>query len=198
MSIEDQAVTNPVETIPAATEEEQLGLDAQEDPPESKNRDRTHPLNNPSQEAVAQFFAAPDCLRDFTSVSALASHLKVSRMTIHRWEKAPHVRRRVEHLSLQNKFVGDLFLRREWKPIVEKAVEKAKGGDVAAMRFCADWAWPKSSIVDTDLSLSEAIRMTENKGNVPSWLLERRAAQENPAQEPDVPSEAKSLPEPAS
>ena len=175
MSVEDQAVTNPVDTIPATTEEEQLGLDAQEDPPESKNRDRTHPLNHPSQEMLAQFLAAPMPARfPFCHRSGRASedfpndHLSLG--------ETPHVMRRIEHLSMQNKVLGDLFVRREWLPIMQKAVEKAKGGDVSAMRFCADCALPKIR-EGPGLSLIEILRMTENEGESPAIALEYRAAQ---------------------
>jgi len=198
MNGEDQAATNQLENISSMTEEERVGPDARENLPRVKESDRTLPLDHPGQEAVAQFLAAPEGLREFASVTALASDFKISRATVYRWEKDPHVLRRVEHLSMQNKLAGDLLARREWLLIMQKAVEKAKSGDVQAMKFCAACAWPESSGVGQGLSLSEAIRMTENTGKLPSRVLECRAAQENPAQEPDAPSDNKSPSEPIS
>jgi hypothetical protein len=198
MNGEDQAATNRDDIISAATEEEQLGPDTRKRSWRFNEHDRTEPLDHPSQEAVAQFLAAPEGMREFPSVTALAERLKISRATIYRWEKDVSVLRRVEHLSMQNKVAGDLFVRREWLPIMQKAVEKAKSGDVQAMKFCAACAWPESSGVGQGLSPYEALRATENEGTVPPRPLDSWAAEEDPAQEPEALSEGKIPPEPIS
>lgn len=46
--------------------------------------DGHEPLEYPGHEAVAQYLAAPESLREFKSFSDLANHFHVSRMTIHR------------------------------------------------------------------------------------------------------------------
>jgi hypothetical protein len=172
----------------AMTEDEQPKTDAQKESLRFERCDRTHALDNPDQERVAQFLSAPDCSQDFASVTDLAQHLNISRVTVYRWAKDPRVLRRVEHLSLQDKVVADLFVRREWLPIMRKAVERAKSGDVQAMKFCAACAWPEDSGVGQGLSLSEAIAMTENTATPPSWQLESEARQEKQAQKLDLPS----------
>jgi hypothetical protein len=161
--------------------------------------DGTKPLVDHRQEMVARFLAAPTGLEEFASVKALATHLKISRMTFYRWARDTHVLRRVAHLSQQNKLAGDLLVRREWPSIMRKAVDKAKSGDVQAMKFCNDCAWPKDSGVDQSMPLGEAIELTANKGDLPSWLvplseIDRREADRRAKENAQV-AESNSLPE---
>lgn len=178
--------------IPAAAIDERQNVDVQSDRPRPKQRHRGEPLDDRDKETLAQFLAAPDDLREFESITSLASHLKISRATIYRWTKDPAVLRRAEHLSLQNKLAGDLFARREWLPIMRKVVERAKSGDIQAAKFCAACAWPESTGVGQGLTIEEALRMTENEGESPSFAVEYCAPQGGPPQELDARSEDKS------
>ena len=174
-------------TISFRAQDEPQKQDVLNDPPRSRQRDRTEPLDDPSEETVAQFFAAADGLREFESVTALASHLNVSRVTIYRWGKIPRILQRIEHLSLQNKVIGDLYVRRHWLSIMRETVEKAENGDVQATRFCADCAWPESSGVNQGLSLSELIASTEDTEELPTWIDQKLIQERNAPSEPTTP-----------
>jgi len=64
--------------------------------------------------------------------------------------------RRAEWLSLRNNVTGDLIVRRAWEGIAAKMVEMAKTGNIAAMKLCADSAWPEE-LTDERSHLSASV-----------------------------------------
>jgi hypothetical protein len=121
------------------------------DGPRQKGREKydgREPLDYEGHEAVAQFLATPKSDREFESLTALADHFNVTRMTVHRWKQDVEVMQRANWLSLCNQMAGDLVARREWQQIMEKAVELARAGDVQAMKFCESRAWPEELPVE--------------------------------------------------
>jgi hypothetical protein len=126
--------------------------------PRQKRRDRydgREPLPSAGHECVAQFLAAPTSLRKFESLTALATHFKVTRMTVHRWKQDIDVMRRTYWLSMRNKVTGDLLARQAWVRIMKKVIEMAKKGDFRAIEFIERHAWAKDlEIKQTQLSAS--------------------------------------------
>ena len=146
--------------------------------------DRREPLEFLGHETVAQFMATPKSLREFESVTALAKHFNVTTKTIYCWMKDDDVMRRAEWLSMRNKRHGDLSIRCRYEEIIEKLIEMASTGNVAAIKLCLDIAFPvdqqakKSKLSDS--SVEEVLERAEKeylkyeKQMTPSWLLERQ------------------------
>jgi hypothetical protein len=127
--------------------------------PRQKRRERydgREPLPYAGHEAVAQFLAAPPTsLREFKSLTALAAHFKVTRMTVHRWKQDSDVMQRAYWLSKRNKIAGDLLARQAWLRIMEKVIEMAKNGDFRAIKFIEFHAWAEDlKIKQTEISAS--------------------------------------------
>jgi hypothetical protein len=158
-----------------------------------KNRrkyyDGQEPLEFLGHEAAAWFLALPKAQRDFKSIAALAKHFNVTRVTVYRWIQDIDVMKRADSLSMQNKIAGNLAARREYVSIIEKAVEMAKEGNIKAMEFCADRAFPedkqakKSGI--SSLSLPEVLERAEiehvkhREIMTPTWIKERAKRRAN-------------------
>ena len=154
--------------------------------------DCSEPLDDPAFEAIAQFFAAPRQFRQFNSVSALAEHLGVSRMTVYRRAEDADVVLRIRWLLAKSMFFGDLVACREWPAIVEVQVKAALAGDIRAAIFCQNRAWRQSSIGDTSpepaIAGVHAISIWQEKANETAQA-EEKAAKENPETEGKNPSE---------
>jgi transposase len=154
-----------------------------------KNRrkyyDGQEPLEFLGHEAAAWFLAFPKAQRDFMSIAALAKHFNVTRVTVYRWIQDIDVMKRADSLSLQNKIAGNLAARREYVSIIEKAVEMAKEGNIKAMEFCADRAFPEnkqakksgisSSPLPEVLERAEIEYEKHYETMTPTWLKERAA-----------------------
>ena len=150
---------------------------------ESENYDGRTPIEWPGHETVAQYLAAPKSLREFKSDSDLAKHFQVNRMTVHRWKNAPDVIKRAHWLSMQNKMIGDIIARREYPSFMERAVELALKGNIPAMKFCAERAWPEDKRTEksgtSSSSLEEVLERAEREYRkhydtmTPTWLKER-------------------------
>jgi hypothetical protein len=180
--------------------------------PQKKHRvnyDGSEPLDFPGHEAVAQFLATPATYREFDSVVALSKHFKVSRMTVHRWTKNIDVFRRADWLSMQNKGNGKLIIRRELAEIMEKLVEKAKQGDVKAIKLCIDLAYPEDKQREksglSSQSLEEVLERAEIEQEkhaammTPTWIREReermKAAKRQEAEKHPPQEEPKDKPD---
>jgi hypothetical protein len=103
-----------------------------------KRRDRydgREPLPYAGHESVAQFLAAPASLRKFKSLTALAAHFEVTRMTVHRWKQDIDVMQRAYWLSMRNKIAGDLLARQASLRIMKKVIEMAVNGHFRAIEF---------------------------------------------------------------
>jgi HTH domain len=142
------------------------------------NYNGDEPLEFPGDEEVAVFLATPKSEREFDSISALAEHLNVSRMTIYRRRQDIEVLRRAEFLLTQNKVIGKLNIRREWADITEKLVEQAKSGNVHAVKLCKDLAFPEDRQQERSglpsCSIEELFGGTENERIehavvIPTW-----------------------------
>jgi hypothetical protein len=105
--------------------------------------DRTKPLDSPEDEAIAQYLATPKSIREFKSITELAAHFKISRMTVYRWTKDPEVLQRAEWLLTHHRLAGDLIARLHWERIVAGQVKAAIAGDTKAAQFCKEQAWPE-------------------------------------------------------
>jgi hypothetical protein len=172
-----------VDTSKAQSEKVRFGAPCGPRITESENYDGRTPIKWPGHEAVAQYLAAPKSRREFKSDSDLAKHFQVDRMTIHRWKNAPDVIKRAHWLSMQNKMVGDTIARREYVSIIEKAVELAKNGNIPAMKFCAERAFPEdyrteksrisSSSIAEVLERSREEHIKNGEIMTPTWLKER-------------------------
>ncbi len=169
--------------------------------------DRREPLEFLGHETVAQFMATPKSLREFESVTALAKHFNVTTKTIYCWMKDDDVMRRAEWLSMRNKRHGDLSIRCRYEEIIEKLIEMASTGNVAAIKLCLDIAFPvdqqakKSKLSDS--SLEEVLERTEKEYKkhemqmMPTWLRERlarEAAQRKAAEENRAPEKPEDPP----
>lgn len=95
-------------------------------------------------EKVADFLATPRYIREIKTLSDLAVHLKVSRMTVYRWAHDEEVLTRARYLLEANETNGDHFARLYWDRIVMGQVRAAIKGDTRAAKFCEQRAWPKS------------------------------------------------------
>ncbi|ERR1700722_709430 len=147
------------------------------------NYDGREPLEFPGHEAAALFLAFPEALREFKSIAALARHFNITRVTVYRWLRDFDVMKRADYLSLQNKIAGNLIARREYVPIMERAAEMAKGGNIKAMEFCADRGFPedkqskKSGIsspsLEEVLERSEREHIKHGETMTATWLKER-------------------------
>jgi hypothetical protein len=126
--------------------------------PRQKRRDRydgREPLPYSGHEAVAQFLAAPACLRKFKSLTDLAAHFKVTRMTAYRWKQDIDVMQRASWLFMRNKIAGDLLARQAWLRIMKKVIEMAKKGDFRAIKFIESRAWAEElGVQQSQLSAS--------------------------------------------
>jgi hypothetical protein len=147
--------------------------------------DRREPLEFLGHETVAQFLATPESLCEFESVTALAKHFNVTTKTIYCWMKDDDVMRRADWLSMRNKIGADVAIRRAWKAIIEKLIEMALTGNVAAIKLCFETAFPedqqaKKSKLSPE-SLEEVLERAEKEYKkhemqmMPTWLRERLA-----------------------
>jgi hypothetical protein len=137
----------------------------------------------PGLEAVAQYLAAPICLREFKSDNDLAKHFHVTRMTVYRWKQDPDVIQRVHWLSNRYRLAGDLQARINWRRIVQKAIQRAMKGDMQAIKFCEEIAWrqekqsEKAQISPYSLEEVLASGREEHVKNAemmtPTWIKER-------------------------
>jgi AcrR family transcriptional regulator len=158
------------------------------------NHDGTEPLDNPADEAIAHFFAAPQQFRQFKTVSALAEHLGLSRMTVYRRAKESDVVLRIESLVRQNMRVADLIVCRAWPGIVEAQVSQALAGNIRAAKFCQERAWRPSPIFPAAapapaIGSADAIAMWQEKIDE-SQAEELDASKEDPGTEQDENGQA--------
>jgi hypothetical protein len=103
--------------------------------------DGTEPLDDPAYKAIAKFFAAPRQFRQFSSVSALAEHFGVSRMTIYRRAQNNDVVQRIKWLLRKSMLSGDVIACQEWPGIVQAQVTAALAGNLRTAMFCQNRAW---------------------------------------------------------
>jgi hypothetical protein len=156
--------------------------------------DGSAPLDDPADEAVALFFAAPVQFRQFKSVKALAENLGVSRMTPYRRAEDVDVVRRIEYLLRRSMFFGDLIASREWAGIVQAQVKEALAGDTRAALFCQQRAWRQCPVYPTTthepaIRGTHAIAIWQEKTNEASEQEEPEGGKENPGTEGKDPSE---------
>lgn len=111
----------------------------------------SEPLEYEGHEALAQYLASPEPLREFRSITAFAKHYKISRMTVHRWRHAPDVLQRADWLSKQNRLTGAVVARANWETIVLAQVKRAIGGDTSAAKFLREIAWTEHTPADHTL-----------------------------------------------
>ena len=157
MNRDEQMAGNSSESISAATIEsnstrpQEVGTAAPDGPrmTHRKDYDGSEPLDDPAHEAIALFFATPRQFRQFKSVSTLAEHFGISRITIYRRAADVDVVHRIKCLLERSMRFGDLIACREWAGIVKAQVEAALAGDTRAAMFCQNRAWRQNSIFDS-------------------------------------------------
>src|SRR5271154_3990183 len=118
------------------------------DPPDlprkrRRKSDRKKPLDSPEDEAIAQYVASPNSIREFKSFSELSAHFQISRMTVYRRSKDPTILERAEWLLENHKRAGDLMARLSWPRIMAGQIKAAAAGDTKAAQFCKEQAWPE-------------------------------------------------------
>jgi hypothetical protein len=156
--------------------------------------DGTDPLDDPADEVIAKFFAAPSQFREFESVSALAEHLRISRMTAYRRAKNDDVIQRIKWLLRKSMQGGDLTACREWPGIVQAQVKAALAGDLRAAMFCQNRAWHQSldlfgvETIEPAVGGADAITLWQEKTEQ-SEAEEPEAGKENPETEGENPTE---------
>jgi hypothetical protein len=114
-------------------------------------------------------------------------------MTVHRAKKDIDVIKRAHWLSMHNKLIADLVVHREIVPIVDKATEMAKEGNIAAMKLIIDLflredkqakkSGISSSSLEEVLERSERTREKHSEIMRATWLkeeLKRRASGKPP------------------
>jgi hypothetical protein len=112
--------------------------------------DKSKPLDSPEDEAIAQYRATPKSVRDFKSLTDLARHFNISRMTVYRRSKELSVLQRAEWLLQHHMLAGDLIPRLHWERIMAGQVRAAAAGDTRAAQLCKERAWPDgSAVIDT-------------------------------------------------
>jgi len=170
---EDQTSQDSIEPLGIPSEKIRYGAP---DGPRKTHRphyDGREPLEYPGHEAVAQFLATPESHREFNSITAVAKHFNVSRVTVYRWTQDIDVSRRADWLSMQNKVTGKLTIRRAWPEITEKLVNKAKSGDVSAIKLCAGLAFQEDKqgeeSVLSSVSVAEMLAPKNIDVEVPIW-----------------------------
>jgi hypothetical protein len=178
-AFDESNASTPLNKLPAriAPETETIHYDAPVGASRRRGEhdDEGEPLAHAGHEATAHFLVTPELFREIKSVTALAAHLKVSRMTVHRWTKNREVLRRVKRLAGEEVMLAATIARRELPEITEKMILKAKGGDVRAAKVVLDIAVDLESRSLTNsghispLTINEAIMLTENSGVAPSW-----------------------------
>jgi hypothetical protein len=156
--------------------------------------DGTKPLDDPADEAVALFFAAPRQFRQFKSAAALAEHLRISRTTIYRRVEDVDVARRMEWLLRKSMRSGDLIACREWPGIVGAQVNAALAGDTRAAAFCLNRAWRQQTSILGEVTTEPAIGGADaltlwQETNETAQGEELQTAEENPGTEGENPSE---------
>jgi hypothetical protein len=109
--------------------------------------DRTKPLDSPQDEAIAQYISTPKSIREFKSLTDLAKHFGISRMTVYRRTKDLFVLQRAAWLLMHFKLAGDLIPRLNWERIMTGQVKAAAAGDTKAAQFCKERAWPEFDIL---------------------------------------------------
>ena len=116
-----------------------------QDPSGKRRRkfNRKKALDPPEDEAIAQFLATPKSIREFKSLTDLAKHLNISRMTLYRRTKDPIILQRAEWLVTHHMLAGDLIARLHWERIMAGQVKAAVAGDTKAAQFCRERAWPE-------------------------------------------------------
>jgi hypothetical protein len=110
---------------------------------QKRKPDKTKPLDSPEDEAVAQYISTPKSIREFKSLTDLAKHFGISRMTAYRRTKDLIVLKRAEWLLTHHKLAGDLIPRLHWERIMAGQVKAAAAGDTKAAQFCKERAWPE-------------------------------------------------------
>jgi hypothetical protein len=160
-----------------------------------KDYDGTEPIEDPAYEAIAKFFAAPCQFRQFESVTALAVHLGISRMTVYRRARNDDVVLRIRWLLRKSMQGADLIACQEWPGIVRAQVTAALAGDLRAAMFCQNRAWRQSSdcfgveTIEPAIAGTDAITLWEETTNEQSEAEEPEAGKENPGTEGKSPSE---------
>jgi len=174
---------------------------SQPQPPDGHERVRrtdyfgAEPLDDPADETIARFFAAPREFRQFASVTALAEHLRISRMTVYRRAQDLDVVKRIKWLVRRGMALGDLLVCREWPGIVQAQVTAALGGDIRAALFCQQRAWRQQTSdfaeVTTEPAIggADALTLWQEETNETAQAEEVGAAKENPETEGKNPSE---------
>lgn len=155
-----------------------------------KPTDGSVAITHAGREELAWFLASPRKQREYHSIAEftekkinLPGCAAVSTQTVYRWAVRADVLARAGWLVRTHKREGTLIAQREWVAIVEAQVERAKKGDLKAAEFCWKLAWPKSfegEDPDSEMTLEEAIRATENVGKSPSWCVHEFDASEQP------------------
>jgi len=118
------------------------------DVPRKRKRkpNKTKPLDSPVDEAIAQYITTPKSIREFKSLTDLAKHFGISRMTVYRRTKDLIVLERAEWLLTHHRLAGDLIPRLHWERIMAGQVKAAAAGDTKAAQFCKERAWPEFDI----------------------------------------------------
>lgn len=134
-----------------AVRENEVAPQAAPNPPDllrkrKRKPDATRPLDTPEDEAIAQYLTTPKSIREFKSLTDLAKHFGICRMTVYRRTKDLIILERAEWLLTYHRLAGDLIPRLHWERIMAGQVKAAAAGDTKAAQFCKERAWPELDI----------------------------------------------------
>jgi hypothetical protein len=113
---------------------------------QKRKQDITKTFDSPEDEAIAQYLTTPKSIREFKSLTDLAKHFGICRMTVYRRTKDPIILQRAEWLLTHHMVAGDLIARLHWERIMAGQVKAAAAGDTKAAQFCKERAWPINDI----------------------------------------------------
>jgi hypothetical protein len=144
----------------------------------------SEPLASEAREALAQFLSTPAPMRNLKSITALAEYYKVSRMTLHRWQRDPAVLQRAETLSKRNWLPGVLLARSNYESTVRAQIKKAIRGDTKAARYVHEIAWteaPPEKATRKEVTIEVVYADSPEPMNRPERIQQEAGSSSDPA-----------------
>ena len=144
----------------------------------------SEPLDSEAREALAQFLSTPAPMREFRSIKSFAERYKVSRMTVHRWQRDPAVLQRAQILSKRNWLPGVLLARLNYESTVRAQIKKAIKGDTKAARYVHEIAWteaPPEKATQKEVTINVVYADSPEPMNRPERIQQEAGSSSDPA-----------------
>ncbi len=150
----------------------------------SETNHASEPLASEAREALAQFLSTPVPMREFRSITSIAKHYKVSRMSVYRWKRDSAVLQRVEILSKRNWLPGVLLARLNFESTVRAQIKKAIRGDTKAARYVHEIAWieaPPETAARQEVTIQVVYAEDPKPMNRPERVQQEAGSSSDPA-----------------